>query len=659
MHNPDKKPNALVNETSPYLLQHAWNPVHWLPWGPEALSQARAEQKLLIISIGYSACHWCHVMEKECFEDTEVAALMNRYYIPVKVDREERPDVDMVYMDAVQLMRGQGGWPLNVICLPDGTPIYGGTYFPKPAWLRSLQQIQEIWQHEPDKAKAYGRQLLDGLASMDTREPESDDFIADQNWLDTVLTSFRARLDIEHGGIDKAPKFPMPATIKFMLEAGFANGSEDIVNHVHHTLRRMASGGIYDAVGGGFARYSVDKIWMVPHFEKMLYDNAQLISVYADAYRHKPEPEYESVIRETIDWIQREMTGPEGLIYAAMDADSEGIEGKYYTWTWEEWHQVLGADAGWAAGFWNITPEGNWEHSNILYQTVSVQELALQLNFSPDEANQRITKVKHKLLKARSARIRPGLDDKRLLSWNALAVQAFIHAFKALGEDKYRQKAMQIAQSCLDTYLEDGFLKRTSSGGSARIDGLLEDYALLSEALLSVAEVDSRSVWVSMTRQLVNSIRQHFMDAETGLCYVTADFSEALITRKKELIDNVIPSANSVLAHTLRTLWMLTGEQMYFDWYKNMLRNVMSDMNQYPTAYANWCRLGLYEWMDPEMRVVIRNQEKYLQLISRYAPGNVCYLLHEEQFGVPLWEGKYHSGNGKVFVCNTAGCRTE
>lgn len=443
----EKYTNELIHETSPYLLQHAHNPVNWVPWSESVFEQAKAENKLVLISVGYSACHWCHVMEHESFEDEEVAALMNKFFINVKVDREERPDVDQVYMTAVQLMTQQGGWPLNCFTTPDGRPIHGGTYFPKDQWMHILRSLQYTFTNEPGKVEEYAKNVHEGVVASELIDApqKMEDF--SETKLTELVQRWSRSFDRQEGGNSRAPKFPLPSNLEFLLDYGIRTDHESVLKHVELTLDKMAMGGIYDQIGGGFARYSVDMLWKVPHFEKMLYDNGQLLNVYSKAYRALKKPLYKRIVDQTIMWLEREMMDGSGAFYSALDADSEGVEGKFYVWKEDELEEVLGADFAWVKDFYEVNQRGYWEEENyILLRTKSDMEFARSQGWSSEEFEQKIKVVNQQLLDHRSHRIRPGLDDKCLTSWNAMTIKGLCEAYKVFGEEEYLLLALKSAR---------------------------------------------------------------------------------------------------------------------------------------------------------------------------------------------------------------------
>ncbi|MEM9022916.1 MAG: thioredoxin domain-containing protein, partial [Bacteroidota bacterium] len=452
--------NRLVDETSPYLLQHAHNPVNWYPWGDEALDKAKAENKLLLISIGYSACHWCHVMEHESFEDTAVAAFMNEHFVCIKVDREERPDIDQIYMDAVQLLTQRGGWPLNCFALPDGKPFFGGTYFPKKQWLNVLDKVQEEYAQNPDKVTEYAERLTEGVQSTDliAMNPEPPKFTWDG--LQEAVRTWSENFDQEEGGPNRAPKFPLPNNYQFLLRYAHLTGDAALMDHVNLTLKKIAYGGIYDQVGGGFARYSTDELWKVPHFEKMLYDNGQLVSLYAEAYQATGDERYKRVVYETLAFVARELTADVGAFYSALDADSEGEEGKFYIWSKAELEELLGSDYALVADYYNINQKGFWEHGNyILLRDRDDAAIAAEHELTTEALTERIERAKATLLEARAKRVRPGLDDKSLTSWNAIMLKGYVDAYQVFREPRFLEAALRNARFLTEVQRrEDGGL---------------------------------------------------------------------------------------------------------------------------------------------------------------------------------------------------------
>ncbi len=586
----EKVPNALINASSPYLLQHAYNPVEWNEWGEAALHRAKSENKLLLISIGYSACHWCHVMEGESFESHEVAEIMNRHFVCVKVDREERPDIDQIYMLSVQLMNGNGGWPLNVICLPDQRPIYGGTYFQKPDWINILLQLATLWKQEPAKAIHYATRLTAGIQQAEKLVPGESQVFTDRDLLE-VLSPWKRQFDLVQGGYNRAPKFPLPNNWTFLLRYAFLKQDEACFTAATETLHAMARGGIYDQIGGGFARYSVDDRWHVPHFEKMLYDNAQLIHLYSEAYQWLKAPDFKTVVEETIAWTLREMQSMEGLFYSALDADSEGVEGKFYTWTKDAFDQVLLEDAAVMASYYEVTGQGNWEEEqvNILQRRKPEEVVAKAHGLTVEALTVVVERAKKKLLDARSTRIRPALDDKCLTSWNAMMASALLQAAQVFGRDVYYEKAREVIQFLLEKMrMTDGGVYRNYKAGNSTIPGFLDDYAFLIEACLALYQYDFDEKWLHQAKTLTHYVYEHFEDDETAMFFYTSSEGESLIARKHEVMDNVISSSNSVMAQNLQLLSLWFDHPPYREQAGQMLNSVLGPMKSYGSAYANW-----------------------------------------------------------------------
>jgi uncharacterized protein YyaL (SSP411 family) len=560
--------NRLAQETSPYLLQHKDNPVDWFPWGEEALERARAEDKPILVSIGYSSCHWCHVMERESFEDPDVAEYMNEHFVCIKVDREERPDVDAIYMEACQAMTGQGGWPLNAFLTPDQAPFFAGTYFPPqprhglPSWRQLLDAIVEAWTERREQIRAEAPQIAERLRGAARLEPSAE--IMQPALLDEAVAGLRAAFDPEHGGFGGAPKFPQASALEFLLR-------RDEREIVRTTLTAMASGGIYDQVGGGFARYSVDARWLVPHFEKMLYDNALLARVYLHGWLVLGDELFARVATETLDWALREMRGAEGGFYSALDADSEGVEGKFYVWDHAELVDLVGAEA---ADWFGATDAGNFEGRNVLTRGPG----------SPPE----LDSWQRTLYGARSQRVWPGLDDKRLASWNALMISALADAGAALERDDYLDAAVACAEFVSGRMRdESGRLQRTWKGGEARLNAYLEDHAFLVEALLTLYEATFDPRWFSAARELADTTIERFADDERGGFFDTASDHEQLIARRKSLEDNPIPSGNSSAAYGLLRLAALTGEYEYEQRAVGVLRLLHPIVGRHPQAFAH------------------------------------------------------------------------
>jgi uncharacterized protein YyaL (SSP411 family) len=583
----ERVPNALAQETSPYLRQHAHNPVDWLPWGPVALERARDEDRPLLVSIGYSSCHWCHVMERESFEDERTASLMNEGFVCVKVDREERPDIDALYMEAVQAMTGHGGWPLNVFLTPEQLPFYGGTYFPPeprhgmPAWTQVLQAIGASWSERREEIRAGGEQLRERLSGGAGLKPSAEPIEAGA--LDSAVANLRELFDPVDGGFGGAPKFPPASAVELLL----CRGEQEMALS---TLRAMASGGIHDQVGGGFARYSVDATWTVPHFEKMLYDNALLARAYLHGFQLSGDPRLEEVCRDTLDWALREMRGPEGGFYSALDADSEGVEGRFYVWTLAELRDALGEDADAAIAWFGATEEGNFVD---LHHPAPGWNVLEDRGQRPDQRAQE--RIRARLLELRERRTRPGLDDKRLTSWNALMIAALAEAGAALNEPRYTEAAVACAEFIFrDLRDSDGRLLRTYNDGVAKIDGYLEDHAFLLEALLVLFETTCEDHWFNEATALADTLIARFADPENGGFFSTAADGEALIARRKDLEDSPIPSGGSSAAMGLLRLSELTGEAEYERQALGVMALLRDIAPRHPTSFGHM--LQVFHW---------------------------------------------------------------
>jgi len=658
-----KYTNALISESSPYLLQHAHNPVNWFSWGDEAMKKAKAENKPLLISIGYSACHWCHVMEKESFENEEVATLMNEHFVCIKVDREERPDVDAIYMTAVQLMNGQGGWPLNCFALPDGRPVYGGTYFPKENWIQVLQNIDSIYRFQHAKAVEYAEKLSHGIRQNELMEMNIAAPAFHISDLEKMLENWQKSFDKVEGGPDRAPKFPIPNNYRFLMHYAHLKKDEFVRDYVTLTLKKIAMGGIYDQVGGGFARYSTDRYWKVPHFEKMLYDNAQLVSLYSEAYQLTGNPLYKEVVYETLEFVEREMTSPENAFYSALDADSEGEEGKFYVWEKEELQQLLKENFGWVADYYNINERGLWEHGNyILLRSSGDEEFAKAHGFTVQELKNKVQSVKKTLLAARSKRIRPGLDDKQLTSWNAMMLKGYVDAYRVFREEKFLNAALANADFILMNQKKAyGGLWHNHKNGKSTINGFLEDYCFTIEAFIDLYEATLETKWLNEAKQLADYCFTHYYDESSGMFFFTSDADSVLITRKAEINDNVIPASNSSLANSLFLLGKLYDDEKYLQAAEQMLKNVIPSMAAYGPAYSNWAMLEM-NYVFPFYEVVVCGKEtinKLSELEQHFIPNKVvCGLVEKNSDNLlPITAGKFAEGKTMIYVCVNKTCK--
>ncbi len=653
--------NDLIEESSPYLLQHAHNPVDWKPWGEEAFAKAEAEDKLVLVSIGYSSCHWCHVMERESFEDEEVAAIMNQFFVPIKVDREERPDVDQVYMTAVQLMTQQGGWPLNCFALPDGRPIFGGTYFPKQGWKDALRQLAAVYQDEREKVLEYAERLTNGVQQAELIDVPEGEPAIDTALLGKMVGQWANRFDREHGGEAKTPKFPLPNNWQFLLRYGHLKGDKDVLGQVRLTLDQMAFGGIYDQLGGGFARYSTDRRWKVPHFEKMLYDNAQLTSLYAEAYQATGEPLYRSIVEETLAWVEREMYDDvHGGFFSAIDADSEEEEGKFYVWTKEQLHQELEEEEyDLIRDHYNINEHGQWEGDRfILLRRQSDEELAKARGLELHEYQTAIDKIRQKLFEERERRTRPALDDKSLTSWNALMLKGFVDAYRVLGEEHYLTLARKNA-AFLETHQwrEDGGLNRNFREGGSSINAYLEDYAFVIQAFTALYEATFEESWLDKARRLCDYTLEHFHDEESGMFWYTSKLDDPLIARSFNVMDNVLPAANSQMARNLFYLGQYFDNTGWEDLSTRMLYTVQDKMPREGAMFSNWGQLLLHHAF-PFYQVAIVGEEaddRRRELETRYLP-NKLLLGSTDESALPLLQGKLRPDTTTIYVCHDKVC---
>jgi len=655
--------NRLANSTSPYLLQHANNPVNWYPWGPEALQKAKDENKLILVSIGYSACHWCHVMEHESFEDEAVATVMNEFFVCIKVDREERPDVDQIYMSAVQLMSGRGGWPLNCICLPDQRPIYGGTYFRKNDWTSLLFNLADFYKTKPEEAEDYAVRLTEGIKRYESVALVAEHSEYTKADLETIMNTWRRYIDTVEGGFGGAPKFPMPNNSLFLMRYAFLMKDDSVAENVKLTLKKMAFGGIYDHIGGGFARYAVDGVWHVPHFEKMLYDNAQLLSLYAEAHTWSPDPLYKTIADEIITFVSRELTSPESGFYSALDADSEGKEGKFYIFTKGEVEEILGEEADLFNIYYHVTEEGNWEeeHSNVFFRREEDAELADKLGLSGEELTTRINSSRQKIFEARSQRIRPGLDNKILASWNGLMLKGLCDAYRAFNKPEYLELALKNAGFINHNLLIGAKLsrvyKRTLPTGEERGGAatFLDDYANVIDAFIALYEVTFDEVWIIQAQKLADYALAHYYNEEGGVFFYTADNDEQLIARKSEIMDGVIPASNSVMARVLKKLGLFFDNEGYLDVSAQLLRNIVPHLAKYSTAYANWTMLLLDEVFGTYEVAVTGNDAEAMrrQLEQNYIPNKI--MLGGKDGTLPLLAGKFEAGT-RIFVCRDKTC---
>ena len=655
-----KYTNSLVNETSPYLLQHAHNPVNWHPWNEETLAKAKKEDKLLLISIGYSACHWCHVMEHESFEDSAVAKVMNDNFICIKVDREERPDVDQIYMTAVQLMNNRGGWPLNCIALPNGQPFWGGTYFRKDDWKKQILQMANIYKTDKNRVIEFARRLTKGIQQTENIVENTDEIEFKWKDLDNMVSPWSEKFDNTEGGTNGAPKFPMPNAYNFLLKYGHLSNNPEVSEHVELTLDKMAFGGIYDQIGGGFARYSVDKYWKAPHFEKMLYDNGQLVSLYSEAYLKHQKPLYKEVVFETLEFIERELMAENGAFYSALDADSEGEEGKFYVWNEQELKSLIIEDFSIFKDYYNINGKGLWEHGNyILLRKESKERIAKKHTISISDLESKIKNWKKVLMGARDKRIRPGLDDKSLTSWNSLMLKGYIDAYMTFGVKHHLDIALKNGNFIVNTQMsEDGKLLHSYKDGRSTINAYLEDYSLTISAFIRLYEATFDTTWLTYSKKLTEYAIAHFYDTKSGMFFFTSDLDPELVARKMEINDNVIPASNSVMANSLFDLGTILGKDNYKEMSIKMLNNVKPDMDSYASGYANYATLMLKQ-VSPYYEIAIVGEDahdKTMEMNTRYNP-NTLFIGSFKESNLELLEGKYVEGTTMIYVCENKVCQ--
>jgi len=660
-----KYTNDLINETSPYLLQHAHNPVNWKPWNDNTLAQAKKENKLILISVGYAACHWCHVMEHESFEDSLVAQTMNSNYINIKVDREERPDIDQVYMNAVQLMTGRGGWPLNVIALPDGKPVWGGTYFKKDQWINALEQIAKMHVEEPKKLLEYADKLEQGIKSMDlvTLNLNEPKFTID--FINNIIKDWSKSFDNKKGGMKRAPKFMMPNNYHFLLRQAYQNNDLELQKYVNTTLTQMAFGGVYDQLGGGFSRYSVDDKWHVPHFEKMLYDNAQLVSLYSDAYLITKNELFKEVVYETLDFIQNELTSSEGVFYSSLDADSlndkdELEEGAFYVWQKDSLQSLLKNDFNMFSEYYNINQYGFWEHNNyVLIRDNSDEEFTKKHNISTEELKLKKEAWKKLLLAEREKRSKPRLDDKTLTSWNALMLKGYLDAYRVFGESSFLEIAKRNANFILTKQLNnEGELYRNYKNGISSINAYLIDYATSIEAFINLYQITSEEKWLNSSRNLTNYVFDNFYDDNNKMFYFTSKKDAELVTRNVEYRDNVIPASNSIMAKNLFKLSHYFNNANYLKTATTMLNNVKPEISTYGSAFSNWLDLML-NYTNPyyEVAIVGKNAINITTELNQHYLPNTLIANSTKSSNSPLIKDRYVDDNTYIYVCVNNACK--
>jgi uncharacterized protein YyaL (SSP411 family) len=658
-----KNMNELYLETSPYLLQHANNPVHWKAWNENSLAQAKAANKLIIISIGYSACHWCHVMEHENFENEEVAVVMNAHFVNIKIDREERPDIDAVYMKAVQVMTGQGGWPMNVVTLPDGRPIWGGTYFRKNDWINSLEKLQEIYTQNPETIMDYAEKLHEGLQSLSIVPINNSGNPFEIEILENLLVKWQKSFDWEYGGMARAPKFMMPTNYEFLLRYGYQTKNKNILDFVNLTLTKMAYGGLFDTIDGGFSRYSVDMKWHVPHFEKMLYDNGQLVSLYANAYKLTGNKLYKEVIEKTLTFVKKEWLTSEGSFYSALDADSLNTknileEGAFYVWTKKELESILREDFELFSLVFNVNELGFWEHENyVLIQNQSLEEIAFQQNIALESLEQKKKYWEQLLYEKREKRSKPRLDDKCLTSWNAIMIKGFVDSYKALVNKKHLEIALQNAHFIIkNLWSSEGNLFRTYKNGSATINGYLEDYAHVINAFLSLYEATLDENWLQNAKQLTDYCFDYFYDEKAQFFSFTSKKDSELITSHFEVEDNVIPAVNSVMASNLFRLGIYFNNSYYETICQQMVQNIIPIID-YPSAYSNWLNVFLnFSEQNKELAICGENALQYLGKINQIYLPNIIIAGAIKSTKLPFLDNRMLEKETLFYLCQNKTC---
>lgn len=656
--------NELNLETSPYLLQHANNPVHWKAWNEKTLAIAKKENKLILISIGYSACHWCHVMEHESFENEEVASVMNAHFINIKIDREERPDIDAVYMKAVQIMTGRGGWPMNVVALPDGRPIWGGTYFRKNEWINSLEKLQEIYIQTPETILDYAEKLHEGLQSISIipKTETTTDF--NFEILEKLIEKWQKSFDWDFGGMARAPKFMMPTNYEFLLRYAYQTNNSKLLEFVNLTLTKMAYGGLFDTVDGGFSRYSVDIKWHVPHFEKMLYDNGQLVSLYANAYKLTKNKLYKEVIEKTMNFVEKEWLSAEGSFFSALDADSLNQEnhleeGAFYVWTKTELKAILQEDFELFSEVFNVNEFGFWEHENyVLIQNQALEQIAKQQNIAIETLEQKKKSWEQELYLEREKRSKPRLDDKCLTSWNAIMLKGFVDAYKALNDEKYLKIALQNANFIIEKLCNvDGNLFRTYKNGKATINAYLEDYVHVMEAFISLYEVTFDEHWLHKTKDLAHHCLDYFYDEKEQFFRFTSRQDSDLITPHFEVEDNVIPAANSVMANVLFKL-SIYFENSYFEKIsQQMLQHIIPTID-YPSAFSNWLNL-LLNFSEQQKEIAICGEKAIefgLKINQHYFP-NAIIAGNKNVSKLPFLENRFVENETLLYLCQNRTCQ--
>lgn len=656
--------NELHLETSPYLLQHANNPVHWKAWNTFSLAEAKEKNKLIIISIGYSACHWCHVMEHESFENETVATVMNAHFVTIKVDREERPDVDAVYMKAVQIMTGHGGWPLNIVALPDGRPIWGGTYFKKEEWTETLDQLQKMFQSSPEKMIEYAEKLHQGIEAISIIPTNESDNSNHKLLVGNLVAKWKKSFDWEYGGMARAPKFMMPNNYQFLLRYAYQNKDAELLSFVNLTLTKMAYGGLFDPIAGGFSRYSVDIKWHVPHFEKMLYDNGQLISLYSEAYKLTQNPLYKEIIEKTLVFVSKEWKTIEGGFYSALDADSLNEknhleEGAFYVWRVQELKTILNDDFDLFSQVFNINSYGLWEHENyVLIQNQSLEEIAETNSIAFDELKTKKKIWEELLYKEREKRVKPRLDDKCLTSWNAIMLKGYVDAYKALENEEYLNVAIENANFIIKKlWSNEGNLLHNYKNNKSSINGYLEDYCFVISAFIALYEVTFEEKWLHDAKQLTDYSLEHFYDEKQAFFRFTSNQDQALINVHFETEDNVIPASNSVMAKNLYQLGIYFDNSFYEKVSQLMLATLLPNIN-YPSAYSNWLDLALsISEQNKELAICGPDAKKTNKILTGLYFPNVIIAGTDKTSNLPFLKDRFVESKNLYYVCQNKSCQ--
>lgn len=660
-----KYTNSLIKETSPYLLQHAHNPVNWEAWSSKSLDKAEKEDKLLLISIGYAACHWCHVMEHECFEDVEVAEVMNTNFVNIKIDREERPDIDQIYMDALQMMTGSGGWPLNIVALPDGRPFWGATYVRKQDWIKVLGDLYKLYKTSPNRVLEYADNMAQGIKEINLINNSTDVTPYTLEQLKDDVSQWSGYFDTFLGGYKRAPKFPMPVNLNFLLHYGTSLKDNSILEYVHTTLKRMAYGGIFDHVGGGFSRYSVDTKWHIPHFEKMLYDNGQLISLYSKAYATTGTILYKETVEKTIDFVKTELMTMNFGFYSSLDADSIDVngnmeEGSYYVWEKKHLKTLLDKDYPVFEDYFNINSYGFWEHDKyVLIRDAKDEDIAKKYNITTKQLKNKINKSIKVLSQERNKRPKPRLDDKVLTSWNGLMLKGLVDAYRYLQNQEYLELALKNGTFILESLMkDDGGLFHNHKNGKSTINGYLEDYATIIEAFIGLYEITHDENWLNHGHNFLQYCLDYFMDDESGLFFFTSKEDDVVIRRTLEVEDNVIPASNSIMVHNLFKLSKYYPEKNYEQIYLKMLRNVQDNYSKNTQSQANWLKLILYKEL-PFFEIAIVGEhfmERTQELMKNYLP-NSLFAATRKKGDISLLQNRYSKNQTLIYICEQGACK--